>query len=247
MPALPLLLGHRGTRVLRAAPENSFAAFDTALAEGCDGFEFDVRCTGDGALVTLHDPKYRGVTVAKAQRARLANLPLLEEVLQKYGARGFLDIELKVEGMGASVLQLLRVHQPVRGYVVSSFLPSVLLELRARRSGIPLGIICETTSQLRRGFELPVDYMILAQSLSREEVVTKVRKAGRKLLVWTVNRPEVMRRFAAWGVDGIISDDPELLVRTLRGERRVGKMPPAKQVKRASLKPQARSRKRGED
>ncbi len=165
MSAPPLLLGHRGTRALRAAPENSFAAFDAALAQGCDGFEFDVRATADGALVTVHDPKYRGVTVAKAKQSRLAKLPQLAEVLQSYGARGFLDIELKVEGMGAAVLQLLRDHQPIRGYVVSSFLPSVVLELRARRSGIPLGIICEKASQLRRGLELPVDYMILAESL----------------------------------------------------------------------------------
>lgn len=245
MSALPLLLGHRGTRALRVARENSFAAFDAALTQGCDGFEFDVRATADGALVAVHDPQSRGVTVAKAQRTRLAHLPLLAEVLQKYGASGFLDIELKVEGIVPAVLQLLREHPPIRGYVVSSFLPSVVLELRARRSAIPLGIICEKPSQVRRGLELPVDYMILAQSLVRKEVVEKVHDAGRRLLVWTVNKPEVMRRLAAWGVDGIISDDPEQLVRTLRGERRTGKMPPAKRAKRVSVKTQPGSRKNG--
>src|SRR5579862_7752218 len=107
MSAPPLLLGHRGIRVLRTAPENSFAAFDAALAQGCDGFEFDVRATADGAMVTVHDPKYLGVTVARARQARLSNLPQLPEVLKKYGTRGFLDIELKVDGMESAVLQLL--------------------------------------------------------------------------------------------------------------------------------------------
>ena len=37
-----------------------------------------------------------------------------------------------------------------------------------------------------------------------------------RIFVWTVNDPEAMLRLAAWGVDGIISDDTELLVRTLR-------------------------------
>ncbi len=245
MAAPPLLLGHRGIRVLRTAPENSFAAFDAALTQGCDGFEFDVRATADGSLVTIHDPKYRGVTVAKARRSRLANLPLLSEVLRKYGARGFLDIELKVEGMEREVLQLLRDYGPERGYVVSSFLPSVVLELRARRSGIPLGIICEKPLQLRRGFELPVDYMILAQSVVREDLVEKIHDAGRKLLVWTVNKPEIMRRLAAWEVDGIISDDPGLLARTLSRQGDRSEMPPAKRVKQASAKAQRHSQKNG--
>ena len=245
MSALPLLLGHRGTRVLRAAPENSLAAFDAALAQRCDGFEFDVRATADGCLVTVHDPKYRGITVAKAQQSRLAHLPLLAEVLQKYGARGFLDIELKVDGVVPSVLQLLRDHLPIRGYVVSSFIPNVVLELRARRSAIPLGIICDKPAQLRRGLELPVDYMILAESLVRKELVEKIHDQGMRLLVWTVNKPEVMRRLAAWGVDGIISDDPALLVRTLRGQPKAGNMPPAKRAKRASVKAQPRSRNKG--
>ncbi len=244
MSALPLLLGHRGTRVLATAPENSFAAFDAALAQGCDGFEFDIRVTADGALVAAHDAKPHGITVANAQRSRLAELPQLAEVLQQYGARGFLDIELKVEGMETAVLQLLRDHQPILGYVVSSFLPGVVLELRARRAALPLGIICDKPAQLRRAFDLPVDYMILAQSLVGEELAKRVHDAGRRLLVWSVNRPADMRRLAAWGVDGIISDDPALLVRTLRRTGVAGGTPPAKRAKRVPAKAQKKSRNR---
>ena len=35
-------------------------------------------------------------------------------------------------------------------------------------------------------------------------------------MTWTVNRAEDMRRFAEWGVDSIISDDTELMVRSFR-------------------------------
>jgi glycerophosphoryl diester phosphodiesterase len=35
-------------------------------------------------------------------------------------------------------------------------------------------------------------------------------------MVWTVNRAERMRDFDAWGADAIISDETELLVRSLR-------------------------------
>jgi len=63
----PLLLGHRGcrSRVHPAFPvENSLAAFEYALAHGCDGFEFDVRHTRDGRNVLWHDPVWKGQEIA---------------------------------------------------------------------------------------------------------------------------------------------------------------------------------------
>jgi len=40
------------------------------------------------------------------------------------------------------------------------------------------------------------------------DLVRQVRDAGLKLFVWTVNKPEDIRRFASLGVDGITTDDP---------------------------------------
>jgi glycerophosphoryl diester phosphodiesterase len=244
MTAPPLLLGHRGTRVNTATPENSFAAFDAALAAGCDGFEFDVRATADGRAVVVHDPKDRGVSIAKARRGQLKHLPQLHQVLQKYGSRGFLDIELKVEGLDRDLLAALRECPPARDYVVSSFLPEVILELRARRSAIPLGIICDQRPQLKRGLELPVEYMILQESLVTLALVQEIHRSGRRLMVWTVNRPNAMLRLAKWEVDGIISDDPALLVRTFSAGAPATR-PSPKVVKRATTKAFGMKRKNG--
>ena len=49
----PLIIGHRGASAV--APENTMAAFREAIAVGCDGIEFDVRLTGDGVPVIIHD------------------------------------------------------------------------------------------------------------------------------------------------------------------------------------------------
>jgi glycerophosphoryl diester phosphodiesterase len=46
-------------------------------------------------------------------------------------------------------------------------------------------------------------------------LIGRLKSAGKKILVWTVNAPAEMRRFADCGVDGIISDDTSLLCRTL--------------------------------
>jgi glycerophosphoryl diester phosphodiesterase len=211
----PLLLGHRGARAIRTLPENTYASFDLALAQGCDGFEFDVRLTADGEAVVCHDPKSRGIEIARAKSADLMQLPRLRDVLIRYQHSAFLDIELKVAGLEKLTAKLLRECAPARGYVVSSFLPEVLRSLHKEDSEIPLGLICETSTQLKRWRQLPVAYVIVHHKLARRSAIRAVQSESRKVLVWTVNGVAAMQRLARWGVDGIVSDDTELLTRTL--------------------------------
>jgi glycerophosphoryl diester phosphodiesterase len=232
-----LLLGHRGAR-LPQIPENTFAAFDLALQAGCDGFEFDVRCTRDRQLVVLHDPKLRGLGVGASACAELRQRwqekvvprlppppssahqepapPCLPDVLQRYRGRAFLDIELKVAGVEEGVLRALREHPPA-AFVVSSFLPQVLRDLGERDDRIPLGLICENTRQLALWPHLPVSFVIPHFKLASRELVEELHAAGKKVMVWTVNREPEMRRMAELGVDGIVSDDPARLAKAISG------------------------------
>jgi glycerophosphoryl diester phosphodiesterase len=212
----PLLLGHRGAHTASAIGENTIAAFDRALEDGCDGFEFDVRLTGCGCAIVCHDAKVNGIVVSRAQRSQLPRLPRIQEVLRRYSARGFLDIELKTEGLETKLLSTLRDYPPERDYVVSSFLPEVVLELKARSEVVPVGIICGKASQLVEWRKLPVDYVIVHKSLVTRRLVQLVHGSGRKIFAWTVNDKRSMLQLAGWGVDAIISDKTELLVRTLR-------------------------------
>ena len=213
----PLLLGHRGARASSGIPENTFASFDLALEHGCDGFEFDVRLAACGTAVVCHDPKV-GKTHdrARTRPSSCPNCPRLPDVIQRYGERAFLNIELKVKDLESKVLTALGDFPPRQGYVVSSFIPDVVMDLEARSSTVSTGIICETAAQLACWRELPVDYVIPHQSLVNELLVKDVQRAGLRIFVWTVNDPQAMRRLAAWGVDGIISDETELMVGTLR-------------------------------
>lgn len=213
----PVLLGHRGARALKSIPENTLASFDRALAGGCDGFEFDVRLTEDGEAVVCHDPSVGKLKIDRATAQQLPALPRLRDVLQRYQATAFLDIEMKVRGLERITLDLFLRHKPRRGFVVSSFVPGVLKAFRAQDSAIPLGLICETKTQLRFWTELPVEYVIPHSALAEPELVRKIKGAGKKVIVWTVNDPAEMQRFAELGVDGIISDDPGLLGRVVSG------------------------------
>jgi glycerophosphoryl diester phosphodiesterase len=214
MSTRPLLLGHRGARAVQSIAENTVASFDRALADGCDGFEFDVRLTVDREAVICHDPKVGGDKIERATAKQVSQLPRLRDVLQRY-RESFLDIELKVKGLERTTVDLFLRYKPRRGFVVSSFLPGVLKSLHAEDATIPLGLICETKTQLRLWGELPVEYVIPQHELVDQELLRRVKGAGKKVMVWTVNDPGDMRRFADWSVDGIVSDDTKLLCQTL--------------------------------
>jgi glycerophosphoryl diester phosphodiesterase len=213
----PLLLGHRGARARKSIPENTIASFDQALADGCDGFEFDVRLTADGAAVICHDPHMDGVEIAAASAKEVAKLPRLEDIVARYYNRVFLDIELKVPRLEKQTAALLTKYPPRSGFVVSSFLPEVLRALHDEAPDLPLGLICETRDELRIWNALLVDYVIPHHTLITSELISELLAAAKKILVWTVNDPADMHRFHEYGVDGIISDDTDLLCRTLRG------------------------------
>jgi glycerophosphoryl diester phosphodiesterase len=231
----PLLLGHRGAR-LPQVPENTIAAFDLALQAGCDGFEFDVRCSKDRQLVVVHDARLCGLEVAGSTYAELQQrwqervvpklpltqrrsltheqlaLPCLQDVLQRYGGRAFLDVELKVEGFEEAVLRTLADHRPKR-FVVSSFLPKVLTDVHQRDEQVPLGLICDNARQLSQWPKLPVSFVIPQYKLAKLELINHLHGADKRVIVWTVNQKEDVRRFVGWGVDGVVSDEPKMLVR----------------------------------
>jgi glycerophosphoryl diester phosphodiesterase len=213
----PLLLGHRGLRSRSfSVRENTLAAFDLALQHGCDGFEFDVRLTADDTAVICHGHRFASITIAKAIAARLRSLPLLEDVLERYASRAFLDIELKVPGIESQVLTAISHNPPERGYVVSSFLPDVLIDLRSRNQSVPLGIICETRKQLSIWRDLPIQYVIANERLITPELLRDAQNAGKAVFAWTINNKASMVRLANSGIDGIISDKTCLLAETLR-------------------------------
>jgi glycerophosphoryl diester phosphodiesterase len=216
----PLLLGHRGARSSWQVPENTLASFALCLQHGCDGFEFDVRQSADSQAVICHDPTTRGMKIAQTQSAALT-LPTLEEVLQKFAASAFLDIELKVAGLEPQTLAALRNHPPQNKYVVSSFLPEVLTAIHHLDSQVPLGFLCEPNRpfSMERLASSPVreaSWIIPNVDLVDKNLVDQLHAASKKIMVWTVNRADQMRELAAWGVDAIISDETEMLVNALR-------------------------------
>ena len=223
-----LLLGHRGCR--GAFTENTFAAFDHAIESGCDGFELDVRQTSDAIPVIWHDARLRGHFISRqpfrtirerclkgglAQRRPVIDFCCLEDVLARYAHVGWMDIELKVRGLEAQVSGLLRRHRPVRGFVVSSFRRSVLLELHRIDPSLPLALILDRMPRTNLWRDLPIQFVKPSARLITASRVRQFHADGKKVLTWTINHASAARRLHDAGVDGMIGDDPAMLARTL--------------------------------
>lgn len=206
-------------------------AFELALEHGCHGFEFDVRCTLDHQLIIWHDATVKRMRIAGAGYKQLCErvrkgwrkksrdsapaIPCLEEVLAAFRDRAFLNIEIKVSGIEKEVAAAMAAAPLSRGYLVSSFQPDVVLNLRAANPELKLGWIVRDRRLLASWRQIEANALVPHHSLVSRGLVDAVHDAGRMLCVWTVNRPKLMQEMAEWGVDAIISDDTRLLANTL--------------------------------
>jgi glycerophosphoryl diester phosphodiesterase len=227
-----LLLGHRGHRIAAWEEiENTLPAFERALAAGCDGLELDLRCTGDGRVVVHHDAALQrgGVMIADASLRALRRLhpglATLDQVFRRFGRLAWLDLEIKAPEAVAPLAALLARWPPGRGFVVSSF---ELATLRRMAEVAPAVELClnlrrpRSLRRLRRNLAARGGGMPLAQWIAPHQAacsawyVRRLREAGWRVLVWTVNRPVKMRLLARAEADAVVSDDPYLLVQTLK-------------------------------
>ena len=96
------MIAHRGASATH--PENTLAAFDAALAEGCNGLELDLQLSRDGVPVVYHDRTLRKVgggtrAVHQADWVEIARRYAGERVaslLERYARRTRLLLHLKV-------------------------------------------------------------------------------------------------------------------------------------------------------
>lgn len=238
---MPLVIAHRGASAY--APENTMPAFVLAAEQGAEMAELDVQRTADGAIVVFHDDtteRWNGMpkpvaehTLAELQAVDIqgARVPTLAEVCAFARERGMqLNVELKQLGIGAEVVRVVREQRANDLVLFSSFMSAALAEAREAAPSMPRGYLMGTRSyrpdiRLREGWPFPAlraldcaawhpawELPLLAQ------LIPRVRRAGFQVNVWTVDDPAIMQRLIALGVDGIITDTPDVLRNMLQGK-----------------------------
>lgn len=233
------VIAHRGNSA--ACHENTMAAFARAVADGADGIEFDVRLTRDKQWVVHHDADItlddrrvpiRSVSLAEVTTARIGPqrepIPRLDDFLlwardQRVGL--VFDIKDR-EGIPELVAAVERAGIP-NPSLYSSFHRVVLKELESLQPGWPRGLIVgDPRSGLARRFLIGSILRWSSRhrltSLHIEEhwvvpsALDKMRAAGFRLAVWTVDDPIRITMLAAFGIDGVITNRPDLACITLR-------------------------------
>ena len=230
----PLVFAHRGGAKL--GPENTIAAFDRGLNTGADGLELDVHLSRDGIVVVHHDAMLDRTTQAKGAlkdrtAAELANVnvPTLAEVLGRYPTAAII-VELKESGpaLAQAVVAEVRRAQAAGRVCLGSF---SLSALRAARAAAPEIVTSGARFEVRLALykswcglspgRVPYRAFQVPEASGTTHVVTPrfvqlAHKAGIAVQVWTVDEPEDIRRLLDWGVDGIISDRPDVAVGVVR-------------------------------
>ena len=228
-----IAFAHRGGAL--EAPENTMKAFAYAVDLGYRYVETDAYATRDGVLLAFHDDRLDRVTDARGlisemdyadiRGARIGGsepIPLLEELLVTWPTLR-VNIDPKHDGAVGPLVDLLRRLNALDRVCIGSFSDARIARVRAAfgpdvctsmgpkevtrfwlaKRRIPVGRFGANCVQIpvRQG---PV-------TLVDKAAVRTVRRLGLKLHVWTIDDEAEMRRLAAVGVDGIMTDRPALL------------------------------------
>ena len=226
----PLVFAHRGGMAL--GPENTIQAFDAGMNAGADGLELDVHLSADGIVVVHHDKTLERTTkgsgpVAARTAAELARLevPTLRDVLHRYSDTRVI-IEMKEDSavLGEAVAAVVRAAGAVDRACAAGF---GINAVRAARAALPGMASSASHVEVRRALHRTwVCWPLRScawQGYQVPEVAGRIRvvsprfiryahEAGLRVQVWTIDTEPDMVRLLDWGVDGLISNRPDLAV-----------------------------------
>ncbi len=215
----PSVIAHRGASAHE--PENSLAAFRSAVALGADGVELDVHTTQDGQLMVHHDAVLAGLgpiseLPATAVRAHhLPNgepVPFLLEALEAIGNR---DVWIEVKTLDArfdqSLLHTLDQGPAPSRYAVHAFDHRIVARLGAHRPGLARGVLLSSylLDPLAPLTATGATTLWQEQHLIDAGLVAQVHSGGYAVVAWTVNAPADLTRLLCLGVDGLCGNYPE--------------------------------------
>ena len=220
----PEVIGHRGSP--REFRENTLPSFARAFAAGAEGVELDVHATLDRVVVVHHDavtnarPGDSGPRVAIAENAlgsvqavlvASERIPTLAEVLDAAPDASTVYVEVKASGIEQEVVATIRSSG--RRCAVHSFDHRVAHRIGELAREIPTGILQTSypIDPIRPLRDAGARDLWQQWELVDEALVTRVHESGGRVIVWTVNDPDVASRLIDWRVDGICTDTPAVM------------------------------------
>jgi len=215
-----LNIAHRG--FTKDFPDNTLEAFQAAIELGADGIEFDVHETADNRFIIFHDPKLEGqeigkMTLAGIQKVRLAGkyrIPTLEETLDLCRKRLKMVVEIKKAHSLERLLSLMRTRAGLKDVIIASFQRDLILNLATLAPEFRRGILTyrpvEDPSGITAGAK--TDLLLMRLPFTTPKLVEKIHASNLSVFLWDCAGLRAVREALKLGVDGIISDSPDLVL-----------------------------------
>ena len=224
----PQIIAHRGAS--RAERENTLAAFRRAGELMADAVELDVRRTRDGAMAVHHDAHLAdGRNIMDIDAADLPeHVPQLAASLDACNDM-WVNIEIKnwhedvdfdaTDRLAATVANYLETRNEDARWVITSFNRATVDAMRTliptvRTGWLTLGVRDEDAAKVAR--DLANSGHIAIHPWDRfvtQTLVDTCHDNGLDVNVWTVDDPARMRELITMGVDGIITNVPDVALR----------------------------------
>lgn len=237
-----LLIAHKGSS--HAAPENTLAAFNLAWQQGADLIELDVQHSKDRRLMVLHNAttgatagtnlvvkdnyasvlRSLDVSSGKGRQYAGARIPFLEEAIATVPAGKKIMVELKT---GPEVLPALQRVITESGkerqlivYATDQAGLVVLAELRKLMPNLTLFYSVTSVADeqqlvktaVQHGLNgLSVNYKLLTPSL-----IAVAKEAKLQIFAWTVDDWLVVKTLLELGIDGYLTNWPDIMLYNLR-------------------------------
>jgi len=224
------IFAHRGASA--EAPENTLAAFRLAGEQHTDYVELDVQESLDGVVVVVHDSdlmkaggsplkiweataeQLRAVDIGSlaGPRFRDERVPTLAEALAACKGVSRVNIELKYYGhnqrLEERVVELVEAAGMADEIVTMSLNLDMVEKMKRLRPGWISGLLSAKALGDLSG--VPADFLAVEKAMATRRFLRAAHRAGKPVYVWTVDDPARMIRMIGLGVDGLITNHPDL-------------------------------------
>ena len=230
-----LVIAHRGSSA--TAPENTLAAFRLAAEQHSDFVELDVQESADGQVLVVHDSDLmkvggnpakiwnadaatlRAIDIGSFKNPRFfaERLPTLAEALAACKGRCRVIVELKSYGHDQQLEQRVATIVEEAGMENDCVFMSLDLEMvrrmKALRPNWRVGLlVAKAMGDLT---ELEADFLAVEARMATRRFIRRAHRAGQDVYIWTVNDPAWMFVGLSRGVDGLITDRPDVARRVI--------------------------------
>ncbi len=230
------ITAHRGSSF--KSPENTMSAIRQAVEDGADYAELDVQTTADGVVVLLHDADLirisgQNLRIHESTFSEIEDIDIgswfdtkfkderiatLDQAIAYSRGRIKLNIELKYNRpdpeLAGKVARIISENDFTRECIVTSLDYSALLEIKKILPEVSTGLILfRSAGDVIR---IRSDVLSVRAGQATNRLINRAHRQGKQIHVWTINDWNNALTMIERGVDNIITDKPDYLIRLLR-------------------------------